>query len=211
MQIDLPEEGVYGVLDHAVEKTKGQDGFQRVKVKVTNTTALIDTPNRGSVAQDMAAGSFMAMARFHRNTCYLSELRGQIGEIGRAQPGGPVTASNPWRCRNPVEEIVVSNSATQWVGDATTGSAVAMSALRTGEGATLAFDFPNPIPIEATDLYLQAVFRGRLGEEDGAVAVTTKDVSEPSFLSFMNASYYRICRTDFQTVNHPSGPIDCGR
>jgi hypothetical protein len=42
----------------------------------------------------------------------------------------------------------------------------------------------NPIPIDATDLYLQVVFRGVLGLETDAVAVTTIDVHEPTYLTF---------------------------
>ena len=38
MEISLPEEGVYGIVDHAVTNVKG-DGFKLIKMKVKNTTA----------------------------------------------------------------------------------------------------------------------------------------------------------------------------
>ena len=45
------------------------------------------------------------------------------------------------------------------------------------------FTFANRIPASATDLYLQVVYRGPLGEESDAVVVATKDISEPRYIS----------------------------
>jgi len=44
----------------------------------------------------------------------------------------------------------------------------------------------NPIPLWATDVYLQVVYRGRLGLEDGAVAVGFKDIFEPTPMDIIN-------------------------
>jgi len=45
----------------------------------------------------------------------------------------------------------------------------------------LTFDMDeNPIPINAVDIYLQVVYKGKLGMEDEAVAVGFKDISEPT-------------------------------
>lgn len=55
------------------------------------------------------------------------------------------------------------------------------------EGYTeLTFDLPHPIPATATDLYLQVVFRGKLGAEDDAIAVGFKDISEPTPFDIFN-------------------------
>ena len=177
MEIRLPEEGVYGIVDHAVTNAKG-DGYKLIKMRVKNVTADITTaiaPTRptGLSKQDMTAGQFVAVAKFHRNTCYTPDLAGQIG-----QPGKGVD------CRSATEEIVLSAPGTEVVGSA----AVMATALAAGAEKTLAFDFTgSPVPIEATDLFLQVVFKGTLGEEPGAVAVTTKDISEPSFYTYMNS------------------------
>ncbi len=48
------------------------------------------------------------------------------------------------------------------------------------------------IPLWATDVYLQVVFRGRLGNEDGAVAVGFKDISEPTPVDLFN-NMDKIC------------------
>ncbi len=45
----------------------------------------------------------------------------------------------------------------------------------------LTFDLTqNPIPFWAIDVYLQVVYKGRLGNEDSAIAVGFKDISEPT-------------------------------
>ncbi len=60
--------------------------------------------------------------------------------------------------------------------------------LATLEERELTFTFPNTIPINATDVYLQVVFQGKLGEEPDAVAVATKDISEPNYFAFTNVT-----------------------
>jgi hypothetical protein len=44
----------------------------------------------------------------------------------------------------------------------------------------------NGIPLRATDVYLQVVYHGILGGEDGAVAVGFKDISEPTPMDFFS-------------------------
>ena len=44
----------------------------------------------------------------------------------------------------------------------------------------------NSLPLWATDVYLQVVYHGKLGNEDGAVAVGFKDISEPTPVDLYN-------------------------
>jgi hypothetical protein len=50
----------------------------------------------------------------------------------------------------------------------------------------------NPLPFWATDVYLQVVYHGKLGNEEGAVAVGFKDISEPTPVDFYN-NMDKIC------------------
>jgi hypothetical protein len=128
----------------------------------------------------MAQGEFRAVAKFRRNTCYTPDLSGQLKQ-GMSQ-----SAVNA--CRSNVEEIVVSEPLLQssWPE----GEQV----LEYDKPRDMTFKFTqNPIPIEATDLYLQVVFRGKLGEEIDAVAVGTKDISEPTFFGVANMRDYEAC------------------
>jgi hypothetical protein len=144
-------------------------GFPKFKLKVRNTT-----PGRGAqgnaTVQPMLGGDLRAVAKFHRNTCYKPDLSGEYGSLN-----SDGTSRVDWRnwqesCgRNPTEEVVVSDSI------------AAPSAINSG-GADVVFNFPTRIPISATDLYVQVVYRGPLGEEQDAIAFATKDVSEPTYL-----------------------------
>ncbi|MEK6776948.1 MAG: hypothetical protein AABY87_08720, partial [bacterium] len=56
----------------------------------------------------------------------------------------------------------------------------------------LTFDLNPAIPLYATDVYLQIVYNGKLGNEDGAVAVGFKDISEPTPVDLFN-NMDKIC------------------
>ena len=159
LEIGLPDEAVFAAMDAGAGVCKDTCGFDRVKLKLTNATP----------GEALGPGVAVAVARFHRNTCYRSDLSGE--------PGGPNFASVG--CRHPEEEIVVSK-------------AKSIASLPTGSVQVLTFDFGQAkIPINATDVTLQVVFRGRLGNEGDAVAVATRNTAEPTFLALENATDFR--------------------
>lgn len=63
-----------------------------------------------------------------------------------------------------------------------------------GTDATeFSFDFRgSPIPINATDLYLEIIFKGIIGTEQDATAIGIKDISEPTPIDLFNSTD-RIC------------------
>lgn len=156
MEISLPDDGVYGVVDHADPdaNTKDTGGFRKLKVKVKNVT-----PGALGIEAMSAAGKLVLVAKFHRNNCYTPSLAGEYGS-----PGIDWNA-----CRSKQDEVVVSDE-------------VAAPAAINADGAQLTFAFAQPVPINATDLYLQVVYRGQLGAEADGFAVATKDISEPHYL-----------------------------
>jgi hypothetical protein len=50
----------------------------------------------------------------------------------------------------------------------------------------------NPIPVKAINVFLQLIYHGRLGYEEGAVVVGFKDISEPTPIDLFN-DMNRIC------------------
>jgi len=56
----------------------------------------------------------------------------------------------------------------------------------------LTFNLNPALPLYATNVYLHAVYNGVLGNEDGAVAVRVKDISEPTPIDLFN-NMDRIC------------------
>jgi hypothetical protein len=68
-----------------------------------------------------------------------------------------------------------------------------VSALYSATPTDLVFDLSqDAIPLWATDLYLQVVFKGTLGIEENAVAVGFKDISEPTPVDIFNTTD-KIC------------------
>ncbi len=162
MRITLPNEGIYGILDHALPE--GNDpatgGFAKIKLKIQNLTPGMPDQGAETIEPMSTSGKLRLVARFHRNTCYQANLSGEYGAPGI-----------DWRtCRSPNPEIVVSNPV-----DAPAGINTAPQQLE--------FIFPPgaKLPISATDLFLQVVYSGPLGAEPNAIVAETKDISEPSY------------------------------
>jgi hypothetical protein len=172
-EVSAPDEGVYAAVDHAVENQPNSGGFERVRLKVRNVTPGGTGPNGESLVESIPStgGALMLVAKVHRNLCYQPNLSGEYGSPGV-----------DWRvCRSPTEEIVVSETISDLAGI-------------DQEARTFSFRFPRKIPIDATDLYLQVVYRGPLGDEPDAVAVATRDISEPTYVhQFTTADQYLYC------------------
>jgi hypothetical protein len=180
LTIALPDAGAYALADHSVGK-----GFTKVQLKLTNSTPPL--LNDGvQFPQNMLGGTFVAIVKFHYNKCYQADLSGEYGAPGIAfdtcRDRLPSQTSPPLDFDDSAESIAVS----------------ATKALTLNAGATvpLDFDFSNsPIPFGATDVYLQVAYRGPLGPdtqtgEQDVVVVGTKDISEPTYFSYFNASDY---------------------
>lgn len=173
MTITVPDQGFYAVVDHTTPagSDKFTGGFSTIKLKVQNTT-----PGPNNTIEPMATdgtGKLYAVVKFHRNTCYQADLSGEYG-----------SPNVDWNlCRANDEEIVVSTPVQ------------APTNINTAP-AELTFAFPTPIPISGTDMFLQVVYDGKLGQEPRAIVVATKDISEPTYLTgwdvhdeFMYAHY----------------------
>jgi len=163
-------------------------GFDKVRLKVRNITpAIVESGGTGaSVNQGSGNGQLVAVARYHRNACYRPDMTGQRVAAYGAPPLliGPITeptCSLPKR--TDYQEISVSapitiGSESDLPGGNGTGSPAAVEKV---------FDFSvDPIPVNATDLFLQVVYRGQLGEEPDGIAIGTYDVREPAFVGIWN-------------------------
>jgi len=125
-------------------------------------TLKLKVTNR-TPAEAMSNGEFVAVVKFRRDTCYQPSLD---------NPNIPLT------CRSPEEEIVVSRPIP------------VTDPFESEQGRELGATFDTPIPINATDVFLQVVFRGTLGTEPNAVAVGTRDISEPTYVATFNDTDY---------------------
>ncbi len=176
LDFKVSDENFYAIADHSdvLVNNKMTGGFSKIKVNVKNVTDPITPPGSAvAINQDMTSGNLVAIVKFRRNNCYRADTM-------QGQPGGPAYTS---ACRSVDEEIVVSDI-------------LPVPAPINADFVAVSFDFSgNRIPINAVDVSLQIAFRGTLGTEPDAVAVETKNISEPNFFSLANYTDCHI-RTD---------------
>jgi hypothetical protein len=197
LEIQPPDEGVYAVIDHSQTNKKDSDGFKSIKLKLRNITPAIVEPS-GTFPQEMAQGTLVAVAKFRRNVCYKSDLEGEF-----RPPASENDPKQTWNgCllkdyRTADEEILVSKPIVD----------VVLSSSPDTPPKAYTFTFETPIPINATDLKLQVVYRGVLGSEQDAVVVATKDLREPTYFSFFNGSdFFMVDRQFYSYAQIESDP-----
>jgi hypothetical protein len=179
MEISLPDEGVYSILDHSkfappappTNQALNFKGFNKIRLRLKNTTDDITPPQGQAIKQEMSGGTLVAVLKFRRNLCYVDALDNEITDEAQAVA-----------CRSPTEEIVVS--------DALTNQSPPFRSNPEPNGPELTFVFQQELPINAWDVILQVVYRGKLGSEDDAVVVASKDISEPTFIATYNDTDY---------------------
>lgn len=182
-------------------------GFEKVRLRVRNVTEAITESGSAAPAlpQSSGDGTLVAVARYHRNACYRQDMSGERVR-GYAPPPGIGTITEP-TCtgstpvRTTHQEISVSAPI------AIASSADLPGGVGSGGGAPAAvektFDFSaDPIPVNATDLFIQVVYRGQLGDEPDAVAVGIYDVREPTFIGIYNNTDYYWNGTVMQWLGH---------
>ncbi len=198
LEITPPDDGLISLVDHAdfagvdapsTNAGQGFNGFKTIKVNVRNTTPDIAAPN-GVAKQNMVGGKLVAVLKFHRNLSYSDDLAKE-----------PTNGSNVEINRSDIEEIVVSNR----VKDENGNAVPSMTLNTTSPAKLLYFEFDKQLPINATDVYLQVVYRGALGDEEDAVAVETIHLSEPTHLSYMNSSDYTSINNAVYTLAEVNG------
>lgn len=203
LEIAAPPQRVLGAIDQGVSHTVDAEGyprrtdnnaifgFHKLRLRVRNITADIVESGSGSTFTQTLGGSngpstgrMVAVARYHRNPCYKPDMTGErrvtMPFTGTFQPPSGCTAVGS---RTRYQEISVSAEVSVAPGELGFGTASAF--------VDKVFDFANdPIPVNATDLFVQVVYRGPLGAEPDGLALGTYDAREPMFVTYWNNSDY---------------------
>ncbi len=189
MSINPPKGGAYAIVDESpfspsnpTDVAAGFRGFPTVRVALANTTSLNDDGTRieGAVDQPMTDGKLWLVLRYHRNKCFTDDFSTMATDM--------VVLDG---CIDPTEEIVASNPIDR------TGKGIQVLPMPTADaplGEELKFELTRELPINAWNVLLQVVFRGTLGQEENKIAVSTIDISEPTFLSIQNNTDYVYLR-----------------
>jgi len=200
LEVVAPNDKIVGVLNQGTPhlmaggypvRTDAQGGilgFEKIRLKVRNSTVPIQQVTGGAAVVQTSGGAgaqLVAVARYHRNSCYKPDLSGERVQsyvppplLGIAEPAcaaGEVV-------RTDYQEISTSAPLSLVTGELDVAA---------GAEVEKVFDFSaDPIPANATDLFLQVAYRGPLGDDADGVAVGTLDVREPTFASFWNNTDY---------------------
>jgi hypothetical protein len=198
LSVTAPSDGIYAMVNHGTPHTVNAQGypcqgtstadgcpvfgFEQVRLNVQNTTPAVNESGTGNPISTATGGTgaqLVAVARYHRNPCYTTDLTGEYTHDVNNVIYPPANCTNG-DVRTPYQEISVSAPI-----------AVTPGMLDGTQPVALTFDFSaDPIPINATDLFLQAVYRGPLGDEPDGIAVGTVDVSEPTYVALFNGTDY---------------------
>lgn len=171
IEIGAPDTYVYSVIDGGLSPQE----FKFIKAKLRNVSAGEKDENGAVIAyEDMKAGELIAVAKYKERTDYVEDLSNDPPE-------------------EPSEDTPFSSSVS---------APIPIAGLSSETPEEFTFDFSNdPIPAGVTDLYLQVVFKGTLGNEENiAVAVGMKDLSEPMHLTYWNSTDYFVLYGELKTA-----------
>ncbi len=239
--ITPPASGVYAILDHGQTHSinakgypcVGSDtsdgcpifGFTALQLNMQNVMSpIVESGTGDTVQQHMTNGTLVAVAHFHRNTCYQPDLSGEAMYDMNAQAASSTLVPTSWpsNCpdatkyslgRSPFPEIAVSTKIPVDANGHIQAGVAQDTDINGTSAALVQFDFSgDPIPINATDLYIQVVFQGTIGDtatndankyEINSIVVGSIDVSEPTYSIFMNMSnyYYDTIGAAWMTVS----------
>jgi hypothetical protein len=205
LEITPPPQRILAVVDQGVPHTvdgagyprRSSDnqifGFEKVRLLLRNITPDIQESGSGNTFVQNLGGSdgpsvakMVAVARYHRNPCYKPDLTGER-RVPMPATGlfNPPSGCGPTGSRSRFQEISVSAQISVTPGQFGAGpNAVPVAQV---------FDFSNdPIPVNATDLFFQVIYRGPLGLEPDGIAMGTYDAREPLFVGYWNNTDYYV-------------------
>jgi hypothetical protein len=172
LEITAPDRCLYGLIDGSSTPYTDDYGnqhqqFTALKAKVKNASYIKDQAGNNIGLEEIKTGTIQAVAKYKIRTNY--------------EPG--LSTDPPTRASR---ESAFSYS----VSAPLPLTAADMTALNSATPKEFSFNFnTSPIPAGITDLYLQVVFKGTLGNEvDNAIAVGMKDLSEPMHHVYWNAT-----------------------
>lgn len=199
-------------------------GFSKFKIKVRNATPSIVPPGStaaAAVAQNMTDGFLQAVVKYNVNFCYKPDLTGQFPPEAFPDDGSTVqidplkTWSNCSMTKYLTgEEGIPSNiKLDDWTDQhelvsvskrIPVGAGGEVNEVPKDDFHLFTFDFKDdPIPINARNVQLQIIYRGKLGSgdtvEEDAIAVRTAQIPEPTFLTITNNLDYVKFNGTFMT------------
>lgn len=165
LEISHPDQFVYSVIDGS-----NPHQFNAITANIRNTSHLTDGDGN-DIPEEAGEGELIAVAKYRIVPDYLADLSNYPQNAAELQAL--------------MENVEFSYSVSQpLVIDP------AINPVNADVPTEFTFDFTgNEIPAGITDLTLQVIFKGTLGNEiDTAIAVGMKDLNEPAHFKFANST-----------------------
>jgi hypothetical protein len=159
LEITAPDSFLYSIIDGSILPQK----FTRIKAKLKNTTLKEKNEQGEPISfEQMGPGTLVAVAKYKKRTDYQPDLSSDPPTAASREANFSYSVSAP----------------------------INIDLLSTDTPTEFTFDFADdPIPAGITDLYLQVVFKGTLGnEQNDAIAVGMKDLNEPMHVVSWNST-----------------------
>lgn len=164
LEISPPDQYVYSVIDGGEIYSPIDGEVEDPNIGHQLIKILKAKVRNNTPDEEMMAGELVAVAKYKRIIGYQADL----------ESGSPTLQMREETFSYSVSEPIVISSLSSTVPEEFT------------------FEFTNtPIPAGITDLYLQVVFKGTLGNEtEQAIAVGTRDLREPQHITIWNDTDY---------------------
>ncbi len=191
LEITAPNEFVYAIIDDSVTPQQ----FNKITAKVRNISPREKDEQGNTISYEpIEDGELLAVAKYKIRTDYAPDLsedpptKGEMQEVEFSYSVSDIVEISP-----PSQDCEANPDC---------------HSLSSDKGEDIEFDFSsNPIPVGITDLYLQVIFKGTLGnEEDIGVAVGMKDLNEPDHYTIWNSTdmidLFGVLRTPEEIYNN---------
>jgi hypothetical protein len=189
-------------LDDNVHKTYANELLPRA---VGYSAALLDYFFRGTIELSLPSKGVYAIAT--PNSPGYSEIRVKARNItatNEEMPNGSLQLVVKYKMAlsDPYQSVPVDAGPEQYIVATEKNNVRTLSRTGTTE---LVFDLTSsPIPFWAVDVSLQVVYHGQLGNEAGAVALGTQDISEPTPIDVVNFMDLVCINNNIMTAGSPA-------
>lgn len=165
LEISYPDQFVYSVIDGS-----NPHQFSSIKAKILNTSHLTDD-NGTDIPEEADTGELFAVAKYRVIPNYLEDLSNYPQDRDELK----ILMGNVEFSYSVSQPITIDPST---------------NPIETTTANEFNFDFTgDEIPVGITDLSLQVIFKGTLGNEvDAGIAVGMKDLNEPAHIVFANST-----------------------
>jgi hypothetical protein len=172
-------------IDHAVYEAHAKELVPRA---VGYSVALIDYFFRGTIEISLSEDDVYAVTDNQDGSGFgkITLNARNTTDSGEAMTDGDISLVIKYKLAqsDPFQNQAITKSEFKYI---VVPESTGVRSIPADDTVKLTFNLAGqPLPVWATDVYIQVIYKGKLGAEDGAVAVGFKDISEPTPFDYIN-------------------------